>query len=237
MEETLPPKARQGNLQLDIAAINPFGFIRLFKEGSSLLWKTTVVTCFQFFLEGKNMSDLAMSWMRDHLKWDVETVRNFVVGYGALCTASGMLITPRLLKQNSKRAFTTITNMLNFIGFAGRGYKAQAWCWLLFMIPMLPGVNAASATALKSYSSELARREGFGNGEFSAWVNNLRAIVASIAPMIYGQVYAFLEKAGMNPGHTFALAGLVGALTPEILMQTMLQDPELDKAPVPPAPA
>lgn len=45
----------------------------------------------------------------------------------------------------------------------------------------LPGVNGASATALKSISTDLATAEGFGKGEFSAWSNNLRALAGAAA--------------------------------------------------------
>ena len=58
-------------------------------------------------------------------------------------------------------------------------------------------MNGASATALKSISTDLATAEGFGKGveankdllalatlpggEFSAWTNNLRALAGAVA--------------------------------------------------------
>jgi len=86
---------------------------------------------------------------------------------------------------------------------------------------MLPGVNGASATALKTVQNQIATSQGFGKGEFSAWVNNLRALAGSAAPVLYGQFYAAAEKYGRNPGHVFALAGVLGALIPQLILQGM----------------
>eukprot|EP00913_Durusdinium_trenchii_P002904 g2691.t1 len=60
--------------------------------------------------------------------------------------------------------------------------------------------------------------QGFNNGEFSAWVNNLRAFAGSISPVLYGQVYAAAEHRRKNPGLTFLLAGTLGALLPQVIL-------------------
>ena len=47
---------------------------------------------------------------------------------------------------------------------------------------MLPGVNGASASAVKSMATDRCIAAGIGRGELSAWLNNLRAIVLATAP-------------------------------------------------------
>jgi len=225
IEETLDTSNMKAT-KIDLAMINPFGFVRVFTEGTATLRKLVAITTLQMFLEGKNMSDVVTVWMRDHLMWTVEGTRNFVVSYGVLCTAAGMSVTPYMLKNMTAKGFTTATNMLNAIAFWLRGAAANSALFLGMMLPMLPGVNGASATALRAVAQDIANSQGFGKGEFSAWINNLRALAGAAAPFLYGQTYAAAKKRGANPGYVFAVAGLVGAIIPQLALQSM-HDSEL----------
>jgi len=220
LEETLEV-AKRSTARFQLSMINPFGFLRIFSEGTHALKKVVTITTLQMFLEGKNMSDVIQAWIRDKLHWNVTDVRNFITSYGLLCLLTGYTATPRMLKALSARGFTTATNLLNLFAFSVRGIVPSTPLFLAALIPMLPGVNGASATALKSVANDIASVQGFGKGEFSAWVNNLRALAGSAAPVIYGQVYAAAEKYGRNPGHVFALAGVLGALIPQLVLQGM----------------
>lgn len=225
IEETLDVAKRTAGT-LNLQAINPFGFVRIFTEGSVALRKVVAITTLQMFLEGKNVADIVMTWVRDKLGWSVEGIRNFITAYGALCLLTGMTATPYMLKNMSARGFTTSTNLLNTIAFSTRAAVPSTALWIAMMFPMLPGVNGSSATALKAVAQELANKQGFGKGEFSGWVNNLRALAGSVSPVVYAQCYAAAEKRGANPGHTFALAGVFGAILPQLLLRTM-KDSEL----------
>jgi len=217
LEETLDVSKRAA-AKITPDMINPFGFIRIFTEGTQALRKLVTITTLQMFIEGKNLSDCIQAWIRDHLKWSVTQVRNFIVGYGLLCTMTGLSATPWMLRNLTPRGFTTTTNLLNVFAFTARGLAPSSLLFLSMMVPMLPGVNGASATALKAVAQDIAGNQGFGKGEFSAWVNNLRALAGSIAPVLYGQVYAAAQNRGKNPGLTFALAGALGALLPQAML-------------------
>merc|ERR1712050_378858 len=168
-----------------------------------------------------------MAWVRDKLTWSVSGIRNFITTYGALCTITGMTATPYMLKELSARNFTTVTNILNAGAFSLRGLVPSSALWLAMMFPMPPGVNGTASTALNGVAQDMANAQGFGKGEFSAWVNNLRALAGAISPVIYAQFYAAAEKRGANPGHAFAVAGFLGAILPQVLLQTM-KDAELN---------
>eukprot|EP00928_Gymnodinium_smaydae_P072362 TRINITY_DN55730_c0_g1_i1.p1 TRINITY_DN55730_c0_g1~~TRINITY_DN55730_c0_g1_i1.p1 ORF type:complete len:440 (+),score=95.66 TRINITY_DN55730_c0_g1_i1:62-1381(+) len=219
IEETLD-KAKRTVAKFDWQCVNPFGFLRIFSEGSKALQKVVTIVTLQMFLEGKNLSDVVMAWTRDKLKWSVAGTRNFIFCYGALCLVAGKTVTPHMLKTLKNKEFTTVNNLLNIGAFSLRGAAPSTALWLLMMFPMLPGVNGASSIALKGVAQKMADGHGFGNGEFSAWINNLRALAGAVAPVVYAQVYSAFAKRGMNPGHTFAVAGLLGALLPEILLRT-----------------
>ena len=211
---------------LQVSAINPFGFLNIFKRGSIALQKMTIIQTLQMFLEGKNLSDFMELWKREHLHWSVEGSRNFVMIYGTLSILSGIFVTPYFLKNLSARSFTSVTNILNFLGFMIRGARESSWIFLLAVIPMLPGVNGSSATALKSISTDLAFAEGFGKGEFSAYTNNLRALAGAAATVLYGNYYAWCKRKGVYQGSTFVVAALIGAALPELLLR-LTRDNEL----------
>mmetsp|Transcript_59932 Transcript_59932/g.154253 ORF Transcript_59932/g.154253 Transcript_59932/m.154253 type:complete len:449 (-) Transcript_59932:108-1454(-) len=210
----------------NLAALNPFGFLEIYTRGSRALKGMVTVSTLQMFLEGKNMSDIVEIWKRQHLKWTIEGSRNFVVTYGILCTIAGITITPRLLATQTPKNFTSLTNFTNAVGFTMRGLAENSYIFLLAMLPMLPGVNGASASALKALSTDMATEEGMGKGEFSAWTNNLRALAGAAAPVFVGNYYAWCVRRKVYPGSVFMLAGFIGAVLPEILMR-MMDDKDL----------
>ncbi|CAE7180804.1 bglX [Symbiodinium pilosum] len=216
---------------MQLSSINPFGFLNVFRRGSVGLQKMVCIQTLQMFLEGKNLSDLVELWKREHLKWTVGESRNFVMIYGTLSILSGVYVTPFFLKNLTARGFTSATNMLNLLGFLLRGAREKSWIFLLAVLPMLPGVNGASATALKSISTDLATAEGFGKGEFSAWTNNLRALAGAVATVLYGNYYSWCKRTGISAGTTFALAGLIGAALPELILR-LTKDNEIQRTKV-----
>ena len=48
----------------------------------------------------------------------------------------------------------------------------------------LPGVNGNNTHAVKALAGTLAAAQGIGKGEFSAWLNNLRAICTSLGALL-----------------------------------------------------
>jgi hypothetical protein len=225
MSESLPSSERR---PFTMDGVNPLKFLQLFSsKTSNTLKKLVTIASFQSFLEGKNVVDIVQLWQREHLNWGVEQMKNFTVTYGILMFASGQLLTPRLLRNMSGRSFTTLTNLTNFSAFFLRGSVEKPWVFWLAVIPMLPGVNGGSAAAIKAMATDHAVAGGLGRGEFSAYFNNLRAVVVAVAPFMYGQTYAYCREAGLHPGIPFWVGGLVGALLPELLHRTLLTTAEI----------
>jgi hypothetical protein len=230
---------------LDFASINPFSFMSIFREDPILetaqrekyknlnpninaaldnrriIKRLVLVSTFQSFLEGKNVNDIVQVWQREHLKWDAFGMRDFTVTYGILCFLAGQFLTPTLLRNITGRNFTSLTNILNAFGFIMRGATEIPIIFWWCIVPMLPGVNGASASAVKSMATDRCIAAGVGRGELSAWLNNLRALVLAVAPVIYGNFYAFCVSNKIYPGITFTIAAIFGAIIPEILHQTL----------------
>uniref|UniRef100_A0A7S1LUZ7 Major facilitator superfamily (MFS) profile domain-containing protein n=1 Tax=Alexandrium catenella TaxID=2925 RepID=A0A7S1LUZ7_ALECA len=225
--ETHPLEKRtKPSAQELLRSFNPFGFVSIYTKGSKALQKMVSIITLQFYLEGKNWSDFLEIWKRQHLGWTVEGSRNFVVAYGTLCIIAGLKITPLFLKTLSAKSFTSCTNLTNMLGFLLRGSTQITWVFLLAILPMLPGVNGASTSALKALAQDHATAEGFGKGEFSAYQNNLRALASAVAPVMIGNYYAWCRQKSVNVGTTFMMGALIGCVLPELAMRSLMKDSE-----------
>jgi hypothetical protein len=206
---------------LQLSTLNPFDFMKIYSRGSLSLQKAVTVSSLLCVLEGKNLNDFAMVFMKGNMNWNVTQIRNWISLYGVLCLASGKTLTPYLLGSRGVREYTVLTNATNLFTYVIRSFaEKRDLFFMLTAIPMLPGVNAASAHALTPIACRRATQEGFGNGEFSAWTNNLRAIVSAITPMVLGNYYLWAQRKGFGAS-TYGVAGIMGALIPGLLMMAM----------------
>merc|ERR1712032_898063 len=82
---------------------------------------------------------------------------------------------------------------------------------------MLPAIGGSCCMAIKATLTDMAASEGFGQGEFSAYQNNLRSIGRAVTPALLGNYYAFCERKGISMGTVYVLLGLVGAVLPHFL--------------------
>merc|ERR1712232_697733 len=206
------------------STFNPLGFLNLYRKGSVALQKNVTITSLQGFIEGKNLSDFAMAFMKVNMNWGVAEIRNWVSIYGLTNFMSGMLLTPYLLKNLTVRSYTSLTNLTNTIAYAIRAFVGgRTWLYVGTVPIMLPGVNGVSSNALKAVANDRAKAEGFGMGEFSAYCNNLRAIISALAPVILGNFYAWSQRKGFG-GSTYWLVGLIAGVIPQILFQNMTED-------------
>ena len=90
------------------AALNPLGFVNVFRKGSAGLRKMVLsVTC-QMVAEGKNLSDLGVNaWMPFHLNWGVPAVSNYTTFLSIMYFAGGQFLVPHLLERfPTVRGFT-----------------------------------------------------------------------------------------------------------------------------------
>lgn len=212
-----------------LKAANPFAFIQLFTNGSAALKKVLTIACLQTLIDGKNISDVVQIWTREHLKMQMESIRNFIMGYGFASTLAMGKLVPYLLKSLSIRGFTTFTNTTNFLGFLMRGSAENILVFVGALPLMLPGVNGASATALGPVLNDHMDACGFKIGESTAWVNNLRVLAGAGVTLLYGYFYSWCRKTGVNPGLTFAFAGCLGAALPQLILSLLVKDVELEK--------
>lgn len=204
-----------------IASLNPFSFVKAYLGKNALLKKLLTIQTFQFCNDGKVTSDLFQMWSRNNLQWAANTSRDFVAFWGAAVTAGGAFIHPWLLKNLSNFNYSSLGNISVWIGITMHGLMEKGflmWGGVPFLVP---GVNGGSAHAIKSLSLDIAREEGYGNGEFSAWANNMRAMIQALDIVLLGMWYARCKERGLYQGTTWFIAGFIGAGLPQLLMLTM----------------
>jgi len=221
MPETLDRAKRAAiDFKTLLQASNPFGFVRMLTCKSKALKQLTVISTLQTMLEGKNVSDLHQIWARNHLNIGFRGGRLYQTCYGTANVMAGMLLTPFLVTRLSAKNFTTLCNLGLALAFCMRSSE-RPWLYFSSTVPVMPGVNGASSTALKGLLKGLAVKEGYGMGEFSAWQNNVRAYMGAASVMLYGNLYAWAKRTGRHPGIAWLSASLFGAMLPQILMLLM----------------
>eukprot|EP00413_Alexandrium_margalefii_P027182 CAMPEP_0204575596 /NCGR_PEP_ID=MMETSP0661-20131031/41283_1 /ASSEMBLY_ACC=CAM_ASM_000606 /TAXON_ID=109239 /ORGANISM="Alexandrium margalefi, Strain AMGDE01CS-322" /LENGTH=514 /DNA_ID=CAMNT_0051584253 /DNA_START=39 /DNA_END=1582 /DNA_ORIENTATION=- len=204
-----------------IASLNPFGFVRAYLGKNAALKKLLTIQTFQYCNDGKVTSDLFQMWNRDHLNWSPDTARDFVAFWGATVTAGGTFLQPYLIKNLPIYAYTSLGNLGVWLGLTLHGIAKRGACMWGGVPFLAPGINGGSALAVKTLSLDIARAEGYGNGEFSAWANNMRALAQSAAMVFVGMWYAKCKERGIYPGTSWFFAALIGAGIPQLLLMTM----------------
>mmetsp|Transcript_2072 Transcript_2072/g.6501 ORF Transcript_2072/g.6501 Transcript_2072/m.6501 type:complete len:457 (-) Transcript_2072:35-1405(-) len=223
LPETLARRKRAsvGDFFNSLAALNPCGFVKAYMGKNATLKKLLTIQTFQFCMDGKVTSDLFQMWSRNNLGWAANTARDFVAFWGAAVMAGGSVIHPYLLKRLSAFAYTSLANISAGFGLAMHGFMENGFCMFGGVAFLVPGVNGGSTHAIKALSLDLARAEGYGNGEFSAWANNMRALAQSLDTVFLGMWYARCKERGIYQGTAWFIASFIGAGLPQLMMLTM----------------
>lgn len=223
MPETLAKQKRIAMAEFfsSVASINPFSFVKAYMGKNAVLKKLLTIQTLQFCVDGKVTSDLFQMWSKNNLRWTSNVIRDFVAFWGLAVTFGGAFLHPFLLKKLSLFNYTTVGNLSVWAGLSLHGLMEKGACMWGGVPFLVPGVNGGSAHAVKSLSLDIAQQEGYGNGEFSAWANNMRALAQSIDTVFLGIWYARCKDRGIYPGTAWFLAGFIGAGLPQLMLMAM----------------
>uniref|UniRef100_A0A7S1WIW4 Major facilitator superfamily (MFS) profile domain-containing protein n=1 Tax=Alexandrium catenella TaxID=2925 RepID=A0A7S1WIW4_ALECA len=227
MPETVT-KPAPFDLKKTLQALNPFDSLRVFASKSRMLKRLVVIWMLQMVLEGKNLSDFSQTWMREHLGWSSQRIRNQVALYGAMTTLAGLYCTPYILGKTRVSSFTTIANAGMAIGLLPSLFSTNGIWQFLSMFPQLIGVNGSSASALGPVMKRCADEAGFTQGQYAAYMANLRAIPAVLSPLFIGALHNFVQRKGGHVGVVYPALGFLGAVVPTALLWTTVDRTELD---------
>merc|ERR1712217_658113 len=95
----------------------------------------------------------------------------------------------------------------------------QSWPMFVGCLIGIGGANPNMYT--RSVASELAKSKGWGQGEFSGALANMRALVSSVVPLVLARIYSWSTQNGRNwPGAAYQAVAVFNLLT-EIVFRTV----------------
>ena len=213
MKETLPEQKRR---PFKIADANPLSFLKLRKASRQLLTLSLVSGAMQQICEGKNLADVHQSFSRRDVGMS-ESERSSFVSFLGLCLLINARTNRILIPKIGGRKFTTFANLCNHFGsmlWYSTIPLALRKSWTMFAGALIgcPGWGATSFT--RAIATSHAVKAGWGRGEYSGALANMRALVAVVTPLILGRVYAWSTSGGRKyPGLAYQLVALSGLAT------------------------
>lgn len=217
----------------DIAAANPFSFLRLFGTKSTKSLRTLVSMLFLSMLaEGKNLISLMQTWMKTQpMWWGPEKVAAGTMAYGIFMIGSGMVMAPKLIKTLGPRGFTSLTCISNALAYlvihSGLPSFDVAY-WVGLVLHSL-GINNTNASAIKAAATDHAVAYGYGRGEYGGMASSLRSVALIVSPALCNWAYrpSTTPNSKSRPGFPYLLLAFVAAALPELLHRS-LSDAEFE---------
>lgn len=235
MGDTLPAEKRK-KFEFSLSDVNPISFVKLFTEkGFGALAKLSLMAGFlQKADEGKNLADLHQIYALKHVGMS-ETARGNFVSFVGACVLLGARMSKVTMSMLGGHGHTTFSNLiciasLAFFATVPQWFKnaTNNW-WPMYLGLLVSSLGWNADTYVKAQGAVHAENAGFGNGEYSAMLANMRSVMTSLAPTIYARVYAWSIAAGRDmPGLAYMVSAVFKVVA-ELMYQSMnkstIQDP------------
>merc|ERR1711865_198803 len=227
MEDTLSADKLKP-FEMSLADINPVSFLKLFAmKGRSALAKLSLISGFlQKADEGKNLADLHQIYARNDCLMSDAARGNFVSTIGA-CVLLGVRWAKFSMEKFGGSMHTTLSNLicigsLVFFAVVPRLFKNTKYNWWpMFLGILISSLGWNADNHVKPRAAAHADAAGIGNGEFSAMLSNMRAVMSTLAPSLYAQVYSWSTADGRAmPGLAYLVSAMFKVVA-ELLFQTM----------------
>lgn len=213
--------------ELTSVFVSPFSFLKIFKTQSRRLRALTVVGVLQAFCEPKTWNDMVQLYMRVNVGLPVERVGRFFATFGLAAIAAKGL-TRQLIQKYGPSRHISLANIAGAIAFFFWGANPSS-TWTSVVAPLaLAPFSLDHKAGIITQSNDLATTLGFGKGEHAAMSQNLRALVVSAAPILFGRVYSWGAQEHIGrPGLGFWFAGTF-ALLAETVHQLSLSASDIE---------
>ena len=188
LRETLAPEKR---MELDLAACNPFAFLRLFqgigKEGRILRTLCTI-SGIQTMTDSRLILDVATLHMRSSLQWSAAKASKhltFLRGF----EMSGAFVAKRTVGYFGRIGHTHFSHLFKFLGYIVWSRATNQRQMRIAAILLMMGFRQRDG--VETMITEYGVLQGMGKGQMEAYKMNFRSIFNLIAPLIFGRVYAW----------------------------------------------
>merc|ERR1712025_45292 len=99
--------------------------------------------------------------------------------------------------------------------------RSQHNWWPMFFGIFFSSLGWNADTYVKAQGASHAEAAGIGNGEYSAMLANMRAVMSTLAPTLYARVYAWSTSGGnAMPGMAYIIAAMFKVVA-ELCYQSM----------------
>jgi len=183
---------------------NPLGFLRLFTRSRKVAALSTVLAL-QIAVDGKLLQDQISIIQMVHSKWSLEQRSLWSSAFGGAIMVGGQLTKPLLARLGSEHAFSSLAHAASILAFT---LYSRGLFWL-GLVPLIIGQQRRTPTI--SWLVAEAEGIGMGRGEMLAVTANLRALVESIGPVVYGIAQRAANERGL-PARVFYAPALLTLL-------------------------
>jgi len=214
LEETLEEDARKefGGF------VNPLSLVRVFASRDARFNLLVCVAALNNAVEPKNTSVLAKVNQLDSFKMSA-TEMSLMTSLSGVSMYAQKPVQVALSRLGAgPPRVRSLANLATFLGFAIRALPRR---WALYASMLLGSVGLARAQYSSSLRVARAVELGWGRGEFTGQMANLRAVLGVVAPVLYSGCFAALARRGAPSGYAFLAPASVGLAT-EALCQAHL---------------
>ena len=209
--ETLSLKDRK---PFKMSDINPFSFLKIFKEERKLFTASIVGGALQQICEGKNLADVHQSFSRRDVGMNESERSTFVAFIGII-----LFVNPQkyFLRWFGGPKYTTLAIFANHIGgllMYSTLPLVIRQAWTMMFTCAVSSIGWGASDYPRAIATKLAIQAGWGRGEYSGALAQLRAAVAVVTPYVLGNIYAWSTSNGRSyPGLAYQFVSVTGILT------------------------
>jgi len=221
VKETLKEEKRK---PFETVKCNPFSFVSLLGSNKTAAALMGVILL-QSFGDARNMQEVNSIFMRQHLKWGKVKTANMIAAFGATVMI-GAFFVKKSIKTFGLRGHTSVSNgaqVLSAILWGLAPAEAPMDTVLTYLSLFISLGSQRKRDAVESIATRiLVHDEKIGAGEVAAGLSNWRSLSAILAPLLFGNLFAFAtekpDERYMPGAPFFALAGLT------LAAETMLRN-------------
>jgi len=209
-EETLPVEKRK---PLVLTDMQPFSFMQLMRD--RVLSRLMLVTGIQSLTEGRSIYDVLALYLKEDLLWEWSSVNKFV-GFNGLGLVIGGVSAKGMMNGLGMRKFTTFSNFCNALVFLAWSrvppFSGLSTTAAMYLGALLSFPGSRKRDCAESLIMTIGSEHGYGKGFISGSMNNFRALINILGPLIFGNAYAYGAK-NKYPALPFMVAAFFGILS------------------------
>ena len=196
----------------DSPLVNPLSAIKLFQGGRELAVLAMVGTL-QCALEAKAWSNTMMVFLRGHVGLTPAEFGRFSASF-AVASIIAKFWVKHSISLFGTGGHTTISNVATAVAFFIWGSSKRLWASVAALL--IAPLHLERRRTVLTTANNLAAKEGMGNGEFNAYMSNLRAVVIMGTALALDRV----RNVSSRPGFALQILGTVALLAEAIHQQS-----------------